>query len=65
MIQEHQNQSYEERLARLQLSNLEKRREGGDLITLYRLMNGMEQLDREDLLVYSERERDTRGHGRK
>ena len=33
------------------------------MITLHRLLNGMEQLDREDLLVFSEK--DTRGHTRK
>ena len=54
MIPELQDQSYEERLTRLQLPTLEKRGERGDLITLYRLLNGMEQLDREDLLVFSE-----------
>ena len=63
MIPELQDQSYKERLATLQLPTLEKRQERGDMIALYRLVNGMEQLDREDLLVFSER--DTRGHGRK
>ena len=63
MIPELQDQSYEEKLARLQFPTLEKRRERGDLIAVYRSVNGIEQLDREDLLVFSER--DTRGHGRK
>ena len=52
-----------QRLARMQLPTLEKRWERGDIIALYRLVNGMEQLHREDLFVFSEI--DTRGHWRK
>ena len=62
MIPELQDQSYEEKLARLQFPTLEKRRERGDLIAVYRSVNGIEQLDREDLLVFSER--DTKRHGK-
>ena len=58
MISELQDQSHEERLARDATLTLKKGWERGDTISLYRLVNGMEQLDREDLLVYSERERE-------
>ena len=55
--------TYEERLSRLGLPSLEERRERGDLITIYRIMNKMEAPDREDLLNWDTR--CTRGHGRK
>ena len=63
MIPEFQDLTYEERLDRMELPSLEKRRERGDMIAMFRLINGLEKLDREDLLVLNER--DTRGHGRK
>ena len=58
-----ENISYEERLERLGLTTLEKRRERGDLIALYRTLGGLEKMDRDDLVVRDER--NTRGHGRK
>lgn len=57
------NKSYEERLLELNLTTLEQRRERGDLIAIYRVMMGMEELDREDLINWDTR--DTRGHGKK
>ncbi len=42
---------YEERLERLDLTTLERRRERGDLKMMYRLQEGLEILDREDLMV--------------
>ena len=47
----------------LDLTTLEQRRERGDLITVYRVMKGLEELDREDLLIWDTTE--TRGHGKK
>ncbi len=43
--------TYEERLEKLGLTTLE-RREIGDLIELYRMQEGLEKLDREDLVVH-------------
>ena len=63
MVPELQDLTYEERLTRMELSSLEKRRERGDLIAMYRLIKGIDKLDRYDLLIMNER--DTRGHGKK
>ncbi len=38
--------TYEERLEKLELTTLERRREKGDLIALYRMQEGLEKLDR-------------------
>ncbi len=45
------------------LTTLERRRERGDLIELYRMQEGLEKLDREDLLVRDRIE--TRGNSKK
>ena len=57
------NKPYEERLERLNLPTLEQRRERGDMIAIFRIMKGIEDLDRDDLVTWDTR--DTRGHGRK
>ena len=49
MTPELQDLSYEKRLTRMQLTSLENRRERGDMITLFRLLNGMENIDSGDL----------------
>ncbi len=43
--------TYEERLERLDLTTLERRREREDLIMMYILQEGLENLDRDDLIV--------------
>ena len=63
MTPELQDLPYEERLTTMELTTLEKRRERGDMITLFRLLNGMENIDRGDL--YEMNVRQTRDHGRK
>ncbi len=46
--------TYEERLERLDLTTLERRRGRGDITMMYRLYEGLENLDREDLMVRDE-----------
>ena len=41
----------------MQLTTLEKRRERGDMIILFRLLNGMVNIDRGDLYEINEREK--------
>ncbi len=56
-LREH---TYDERLEKLGLTTLERRRERGDLIALYRIQEGLQKLDREDLVVCDRSE--TRGN---
>ena len=55
------NLSYKERLKALNLTTLEQRRERGDLIAVYRTVNGIEKFDSESLVRWESRT--TRGHG--
>ncbi len=55
--------TYKERLERLDLTTLERRRERGDLIMMYRLQESLETWDREDLMVRDESV--TRGNSKK
>ena len=58
--------SYEERLMALGLTTLEQRRERGDLIQIYKLMNGMDQVDNENLILREENTgRSMRSHSKK
>ncbi len=46
--------SCEDRLKEMQLTTLQERRERGDLFTVYKLINYLEKVDREDLLLRTE-----------
>ena len=46
------------------LPTLQDRRERGDLITLHKIVNGIEKLDKQNL-VMEEETRQMRGHSRK
>ena len=51
MTPDLQDLPYEERLARMELTTLEKRRERRDMIILIRLLNGMKNIDRGRRLI--------------
>ena len=51
---------YEERLSRLKLSTLKKRRERGDFIAVYRASKDLEKINRDDLFVCDDRTTKTR-----
>ena len=51
MVPELSNLEYEERLEEMNLPKLEERRERGDLIMLYKLMNEIEEVDMSDLIL--------------
>ena len=48
------NLSYEEKLSRLKLSTLEKTREKGDIISVYRVSKRLKKIDKEDLFVWDD-----------
>ncbi len=66
MVPELKYLSYKDRLKEMQLTTLQERRERGDLITVYKLINELEKVDREGLLLITESEtRHLRGHSKK
>ena len=66
MVPELSDCTYEERLKEMALPTLESRRERGDLITMYKIVNHMEKIDRQDLVALEEAGgREIRGHSRK
>ena len=66
MVPELRDLTYEERLKEMELPTLQVRRERGDLIMMYKVVNGMEKIDRPDLVVgLGEQSRQTRGHSKR
>ena len=51
MVPELEDLTYEERLKEIHLTTLKERRERGDLITIYKLMNNLEEADRKKNLI--------------
>ena len=51
MVPELDDQTYEERLKEMQRNTLEEKRERDDLITIYELMNNLEETDRKCLIL--------------
>ena len=63
MVPELEDLTYEERLKELHLTTLKERRERGDLNTIYKLMNNLEETDRKDLILIRKGEaRNLRDH---
>ncbi|MPC39062.1 hypothetical protein E2C01_032581 [Portunus trituberculatus] len=62
MVPELKDFTYEEQLKEMGLPTLQNRRERGDLITMYKLVNGIEKIDKEDLVLVTEEDGRTRGH---
>ena len=62
MVPELRDLPYEDRLRIMNLPSLEDRRERGDLISVYKMMNGLDRVG-EELLRMDDR--NTRGHGKK
>ena len=63
MVPSLENLPYEDRLLKLGLKSLEQRRTRGDLIAMFRLIEGIDKYDRDDLIVRDEGT--TRGHRKK
>ena len=51
MVTDLKTLTYEERLKEMQLNTFEERRERKDLITIYKLMNSLEETDRKYLIL--------------
>ncbi len=64
LVPEILNMTYEDRLREMELPTLEQRREGAHMITLYKLVNKIDKIDKDDLLLPA-RSQGLRGLGRK
>ena len=58
MVPSLRNLPYEERISRLKLPILKKRKKSRDIIAVYRASKGLEIVDRDDLFVWDDRRRE-------
>ncbi|MPC70985.1 hypothetical protein E2C01_065253 [Portunus trituberculatus] len=65
MVPELKDLTYEERLKEMGLPTLQDRRERGNLITMNKIVNGIEKIDKEDLVLLTKEDGRTRGHEKK
>ena len=66
MLPDLEDLTYEERLKEMHLTTLKEKRERGDWITIYKLMNNLEKTDRKELILRRKGEgRNLRGHTKK
>ena len=63
MVPELKELSYTERLAKLNLFSLDNRKKRGDMIQLFKILNGIENIDANTMFTYSKSQ--TRGHSKK
>ncbi len=64
LVPEISNMTYEDRLREMELPTLEQRRERANIITLYKLVNKIDKIDKNNLLPPG-RLQGLRGHGKK
>ncbi len=62
LVPELKDLTYEERLRKQEIPTLESRRERGDLISTYKMVNSLDKVDDDFLNLET---RTTRGHGKK
>ena len=55
----------QDRLKEIRLPTLQDRRKRGDLIILYKVVNGIVKLDKQNLVMMEEKSRQMRGHSGK
>ena len=63
MVPELKELSYTERLTKLNLFSLDYRRKRGDMIQLFKILNGIENIDANTMFTFSKSQ--TRGHSKK
>ena len=62
MVPKLRELTYEDRLKEMGLPMLQDRREREDIITLYMIVNGIDKLDKQDLMIMKDETRQMIGH---